>query len=137
MQTLTILTGASRGMGLAMAQQLVQPGANLLCISRKRNPELQAQADAAGAVMEQWSADLADGAPVAQQLKAWLDTFDPRALASATLINNAGVLSPLLAVRDSDPSALAQPCAWVWRHRCSSARRFWVPRATGLCRARY
>ena len=108
MQTLTILTGASRGMGLAMAQQLVQPGARLLCISRQRNPGLQAQADATGAVLEQWSADLADGAPVARQLTDWLDALDPRTLASATLINNAGVLSPLLAVRDSDPSALAQ-----------------------------
>ena len=50
----------------------------------------------------------ADGAPVAQQLKAWLEGLDPRTLASATLINNAGVLSPLMAVRDSDPSALVQ-----------------------------
>jgi NAD(P)-dependent dehydrogenase (short-subunit alcohol dehydrogenase family) len=108
MQTLTILTGASRGMGLAMAQQLAQPGARLLCISRQRSPALQAQADATGAVLEQWSADLADGAPVAQQLKAWLGAFDPGTLASATLVNNAGALSPLLAVRDSDPSALAQ-----------------------------
>jgi benzil reductase ((S)-benzoin forming) len=108
MQSLTILTGASRGMGLAIAQQLLQPGARLLCISRKSNPELQTQADAAGAVLEQWSADLADGAPIAQQLKAWLNAVDPRTLASATLINNAGVLSPLMAVRDSDPVALAQ-----------------------------
>ena len=108
MQTLTIITGASRGMGLAIAQQLLQPGARLLCISRKSNPELQAQADAAGVVLEQWTADLADGTPVAQQLKAWLNAVDPRTLASATLINNAGVLSPLMAVRDSDPSALAQ-----------------------------
>ena len=108
MQTLTILTGASRGMGLAMAQQLAQPGARLLCISRQRNPDLQARADAAGVVLEQWSADLADGAPVAQQLTDWLNALDPRTLASATLINNAGVLSPLMAVRDSDPAALAQ-----------------------------
>ena len=108
MQTLTILTGASRGMGLAMAQQLLQPEARLLCISRKSNPELQALADAAGAVLEQWTADLADGAPVAQQLTDWLNALDPRTLASATLINNAGVLAPLVAVRDSDPSALAQ-----------------------------
>ena len=108
MQTLTILTGASRGMGLAMAQQLLQPEARLLCISRKSNPDLQTRADAAGAVLEQWSADLADGAPVAQQLTDWLNALDPRTLASATLINNAGVLAPLVAVRDSDPSALAQ-----------------------------
>jgi NAD(P)-dependent dehydrogenase (short-subunit alcohol dehydrogenase family) len=108
MQTLTILTGASRSMGLAMAQQLAQPGARLLCISRQRNPDLQARADAAGVVLEQWSADLADGALVAQQLTEWLNALDPRTLASATLINNAGVLSPLVAVRDSDPVALTR-----------------------------
>ena len=108
MQNLTILTGASRGMGLAMAHELAQPGARLLCISRKRNPELQAQADAAGAVLEQWSADLADAAAVAAQLAEWLQACDPQRLASATLINNAGAISPLVAVRDSDPSALAQ-----------------------------
>ena len=95
-------------MGLAMAQQLVQPGARLLCISRQRNPELQAQAEVAGAVLEQWTANLADGAPVAERLKAWLEAVDPRTLTSATLINNAGVLAPLVAVSDSDPSALAQ-----------------------------
>jgi NAD(P)-dependent dehydrogenase (short-subunit alcohol dehydrogenase family) len=95
-------------MGLAMAQQLVLPGARLLCISRKRNPELQAQADAAGAVLEQWSADLGDAAAVAVQLAEWLLACEPQRLASATLINNAGAISPLVAVRDSDPSALAQ-----------------------------
>lgn len=108
MQNLTILTGASRGMGLAMAQQLLQPGALVLCISRQRNAELQDQAEAAGAALEQWSADLGDAAPVAQQLAKWLRARDPQQLASATLINNAGAISPLLALRDSDPLALAQ-----------------------------
>jgi len=108
MQNLTILTGASRGMGLAMAQQLLQPGALVLCISRQRNAGLQAQAEAAGAVLEQWSADLAEGGPVAQRLGLWLGAMDPKTLAGASLINNAGVISPLVALRDSDPAALAQ-----------------------------
>ena len=108
MQSLTILTGASRGMGLAMAQQLLEPGALVLCISRQRNAGLQAQAEAAGAVLEQWSADLAEGARVAQRLGLWLGAMDPKTLAGASLINNAGVISPLVALRDSDPAALAQ-----------------------------
>ena len=108
MQSLTILTGASRGMGLAMAQQLLEPGALVLCISRQRNAGLQAQAEAAGAVLEQWSADLAEGARVAQRLGLWLGAMDPKPLAGASLINNAGVISPLVALRDSDPAALAQ-----------------------------
>jgi len=108
MQSLTILTGASRGMGLAMAQQLLEPGALVLCISRQRNAGLQAQAEAAGAVLEQWSADLAEGPRVAQRLGLWLGAMDPKPLAGASLINNAGVISPLVALRDSDPAALAQ-----------------------------
>ena len=37
---LYILTGASRGLGLAMAQQLLQTGNSLVCMSRRANPEL-------------------------------------------------------------------------------------------------
>ncbi len=107
MQNLSIITGASRGMGLAMAQQLLKPGAVLLCIARQRNAALQAQADSVGAVVEQWAADLADSGPVAQRLGVWLRARDPQALASATLINNAGLISPLVALRDSDGTALS------------------------------
>ena len=48
---LTILTGASRGMGLAMAQQLLAPDHTLLCISRRENTALAAQARAVGATL--------------------------------------------------------------------------------------
>ena len=37
---LTILTGASRGMGLAMAEQLLQQGHQLITIARQRNAAL-------------------------------------------------------------------------------------------------
>ena len=106
-QRLTILTGASRGMGLAMAEQLLQPGALLLCISRKSNASLDALAAQRGATLEQWQADLADAAPVAARLSAWLQAQDPAALQSATLINNAGVLSALAPLRDGQSADLA------------------------------
>lgn len=91
-QDLYILTGGSRGMGLAMAEQLLQAGHLLLCISRQRNDALAAQAQARGAQLQQWQADLADGAAVAQRLQDWLDAQNPAAFGSATLINNAGVI---------------------------------------------
>jgi NAD(P)-dependent dehydrogenase (short-subunit alcohol dehydrogenase family) len=106
-QTLTILTGASRGMGLAMAEQLLQPGALLLCISRKSNAALKLLAAQRGASLEQWQADLADAAPVAARLRTWLQAQDPEALQSATLINNAGVISSLAPLRDGQSADLA------------------------------
>lgn len=89
---LIILTGASRGMGLAMAQQLLKSGNTLICIARSTNPDLAAEAKAAGATLEQWQQDLSQGEQAAHQLQAWLQAQGPQAFASATLINNAGVI---------------------------------------------
>lgn len=90
--SLTIVTGSSRGLGAALVAQLLQPGHALLGIARSHNTALQAQADAAGAPLTQWTADLADPQPVAARLAQWLAGFDGAALASATLVNNAGVV---------------------------------------------
>jgi benzil reductase ((S)-benzoin forming) len=106
-QHLFILTGASRGMGLALAQQLLQPGHTLLCLSRHTQPDLQACADAQGVALTQWSVDLADGASAAQRLHDYLHAVPADTLASATLINNAGVIPPLRPLRDGDPADLA------------------------------
>jgi NAD(P)-dependent dehydrogenase (short-subunit alcohol dehydrogenase family) len=105
---LTVLTGASRGMGLAMAGQLLAADTVLLCISRQTNNALAQQAAACGAELLQWQADLSDAAPVAQRLQAWLATRHPSELASATLINNAGVISELTALRDGQADDLAR-----------------------------
>jgi NAD(P)-dependent dehydrogenase (short-subunit alcohol dehydrogenase family) len=105
---LTILTGASRGMGLAMAEQLLNPDALLLCVSRKTNDALAKQAAACGAEILQWQADLTEAAPVAKRLAEWLATRNPAELASATLINNAGVISELTPLRDGQSDDLAR-----------------------------
>ena len=105
---LYLLTGASRGMGLAMAQQLLKSGNTLICIARSTNPDLAAEAKAAGATLEQWQQDLSQGEQAAHQLQAWLQAQGPQAFASATLINNAGVIpriAPLSA--SANPQDLA------------------------------
>jgi benzil reductase ((S)-benzoin forming) len=105
---LTILTGASRGMGLSLAQHLLAPDALLLCLSRQTNADLAEQALRVGATLLQWQADLVDGAAVAARLSTWLAQQDPAALASATLINNAGVIPALVPLREADAAGLAQ-----------------------------
>jgi NAD(P)-dependent dehydrogenase (short-subunit alcohol dehydrogenase family) len=103
---LYILTGASRGMGLAMAQQLLQPDHTLLCISRTNNAELAAQATQAGCNLEQWPLDLAQGSAAAARLRLWLGRPGARH-ASATLINNAGVIPRIAPLSALDPDDLA------------------------------
>jgi len=107
MHHISIITGASRGMGLAIAQQLLSPTARLLCISRNTNAQLSEEAKAKGAQLEQWSQDLAQGEAAATALTAWLATIDPRTVASATLINNAALISSMVPLRDAKPAELA------------------------------
>jgi NAD(P)-dependent dehydrogenase (short-subunit alcohol dehydrogenase family) len=105
---LTILTGASRGMGLAMAQQLLTADALLLCISRQTSDALIQQASACGAELLQWRADLSDATAVAQRLSHWLAERKPSDLSSATLINNAGVISELTPLREGQAEDLSR-----------------------------
>lgn len=91
---LYILSGASRGMGLAMASQLLAVDHLVLGISRRQNAELQQQADAAGCPLLQWPLDLSDPLPAAQALQDWLAAQDPGRFSHACLINNAGVVTP-------------------------------------------
>ena len=89
---LYILTGASRGLGAALARQLLLPSNRLLCISRRVDADLAAQAGAASSPLEQWPLDLADPLPAAARLEAWLGAQDPLRFSEACLINNAGVV---------------------------------------------
>ncbi len=90
---LTVLTGASRGMGRAMAGQLLQPDRVLLCLSRHSDAQLAVLAGAAGTALTQWEQDLAVPQAAAERLVAWLDGLDAARFASATLINNAGTVA--------------------------------------------
>lgn len=104
---LFILTGASRGMGLAMAEQLVQQGNALLCISRHASPALSAMAAAADVALTQWTLDLADAQGASARLQQWLADQNPVGFASASLVNNAGVIPPIVPLRQSRPADLA------------------------------
>ncbi len=100
---LTILTGASRGLGRGVAELLLARGHHVLALSRQP-AELPVPP---GAQLTAWAVDLADARPVAERLSAWLAAQDPRTLPSATLINNAGVVSQLAPLSDVAADDLA------------------------------
>ncbi len=105
---LFVLTGASRGMGAAIAAQLLAPDHVLLCISRQRSDALATRADAAGTALEQWSLDLSEPTQAAAELQAWIASLDGAAFESAALINNAAALTrigPIDAGSDAELSS--------------------------------
>lgn len=95
---LYVVTGASRGLGRAIAEQLLAPDHQVLGISRQAPP--------ASAGLEQWACDLAEPGPVAERLRQWLRTFDAAGYASATLINNAAILPAPSPLRDAEPAII-------------------------------
>lgn len=105
---LYILTGASRGMGLAMAQQLLHTDNHLLCISRQSNDALAAQAQSAHTELTQWQQDLAEPALAAVRLGTWLATQSTALWTSVTLVNNAGVIAATVPLNATEPEHLAQ-----------------------------
>ena len=105
---LTLLTGASRGMGRAMAEQLLDAGHTLVCIARKTDDALAAKAKAGGATLLQWSFDLAAPEAAAERIAGWLAEQDAQAFDSVTLINNAGTVGRLGPLEKADAADLVQ-----------------------------
>ena len=107
---LAVLTGASRGLGRAMAEQLLRSGGStllLLCISRRGDAALDALAAGAGTRLLQWEQDLAEPLPAAARLAGWLGGLDAGVFDSATLINNAGAIAPPRPLAQSDGAGVA------------------------------
>ncbi|AZY48902.1 SDR family oxidoreductase [Bordetella avium] len=101
-ETFAILTGASRGLGAALARGLLRPGTRLVTLARRADPELAELALAAGISLTEIQVDLSDAqaaADVAQSLVI------PRDAKRYVLINNAGTVHPVANTGALDDSA--------------------------------
>ncbi len=92
--TIAILTGASRGIGAAMARGLVKPGTRLITLARREDPELAAHARSQDVQLEQLSVDLSD-LKAAESAAERICVALPRDAKRYLLINNAGTVHPV------------------------------------------
>ena len=91
---LFIVTGSSRGMGEAIAQQLLQPGHVVLGMARQQSAALAIAAQNRSAELLQWQADLGQPLAAATRLREWLHGLDASRFERIHLINNAALVSP-------------------------------------------
>ncbi|HEY4553495.1 MAG TPA: (S)-benzoin forming benzil reductase [Bacillaceae bacterium] len=101
-----IITGASKGIGLALSKKLLGKRNKLICIARSRKEELIKEAEQMEIKLAFITMDLADTSRISGEIEKILSAL-PEEMESATLINNAGVIEPIGKTEDNDPVSLA------------------------------
>lgn len=92
---LTIITGASRGLGAALAHALLEPGQRLVCLARTAMTALAEQARAKDCALDVLQVDLCDPAAAETALEECLAGMAAEAVSEVRLINNAGTVTPV------------------------------------------
>ena len=99
-QRVAIVTGASRGIGRAIALRLASDGRHVVCVSRSRGPldELVSEIEAAGGSASAHTCDISDFEAVASMVQGVAKDHGRLDI----LVNNAGITKDNLILRMSD-----------------------------------
>lgn len=101
-QDFYIITGTSRGIGEAIAHQLMGPGNTLFCISRNHNPGLTTEAYVKKFQVIDIALDLTNHNRIPEVMRDIFREIHPDDVGSITLINNAGIIHPIRKVGELD-----------------------------------
>ncbi|MDP5171416.1 MAG: (S)-benzoin forming benzil reductase [Bacteroidia bacterium] len=90
-----LITGTSRGLGEALAYQLLDPKHRLICISRGENQKLVAAAAQRGCELHYHQLDLVDVAASEAWMEAQLKQLTETTCSRLVVVHNAGLLHPI------------------------------------------
>lgn len=107
LHTVAIVTGASRGLGLALAQELAAPDTMLFTLARTPNTSLEQCWVDMGGTLKQISVDLSD-AHMTHECANKLVSELPQDAKRYLLINNAGTVHPIARADKLSDSAQIQ-----------------------------
>ncbi|MBN9656095.1 (S)-benzoin forming benzil reductase [Halobacillus sp. GSS1] len=101
-----VVTGASRGLGEAIARQFILKSVNVVAVSRSGNEELKALADEKGVSFHHVSCDLSDLDDLNEGLNQMIDLVLHKDTHYVYLVNNAGVIEPIQTVGQLEAEAV-------------------------------
>jgi benzil reductase ((S)-benzoin forming) len=90
-----LITGASRGIGAALAAQLLGDNHMVIGVSRGDNPDLKTQAQTQQAALRYVQQDLSESFNLTHFTQVLLHDIDRDQAESVTIIHNAGLLTPI------------------------------------------
>jgi len=90
-----IITGASRGIGAALAAQLLKPNHVVIGVARSDNPDLKDEAQQQGVALRYFQQDLSESFNLTHFSQVPLNEIDRDEAESVTLVHNAGLLTPI------------------------------------------
>jgi len=108
---LTIITGASRGLGKALTEALLAPGQLLVCMARSSMSGLEMAAARRGCLLDARNVNLANVNAAVAALANSIGELDARTITAATLINNAGTVEPVKPAEKLKPEEVAASVA--------------------------
>ncbi|WP_169091078.1 (S)-benzoin forming benzil reductase [Paenibacillus sp. PL91] len=104
-----IITGTSRGIGEALAEQLLMSENSVYCISRSVNDKLEELGATRGAKLSYYTYDLNELTGIDHLMKKIVGSIKlEEDLEAIYLINNAGMLSPVMPIEQCDTELIIQ-----------------------------